>query len=790
MRRVSAPSTADGLSSGSRNGGRRNGHEAAAEETAGADDTGAPPASQAQMVVVANRLPFDIEKLPDGTTRVRQAPGGLVTALAPILSRRHGAWIGWPGSADVELEPTTTDGLSLHPLTLTADEVDKYYEGFSNETLWPLYHDAVVESQFHREWWEAYQKVNERFAEAAADLAAPGATVWVHDYQLQLVPQFLRRLRPDVRIGFFLHIPFPPVELFMRLPWRAQIVNGLLGADLIGFQLPGGARNFGRLAKSLTGAMTTGGTIEHDGRQIRAASYPIAIDSAGQSALAATPKVHDAARALRADLGDPAKIILGVDRLDYTKGIDVRLRAFSELLKEGDPAVQDAVMVQIATPSRERLGSYRRMREQIEQQVGALNGDYGRIGRPAVHYLHQSLPREELAAFYVAADVMTVTPFRDGMNLVAKEYVACRVDGGGVLLLSEFTGAAKELRASLLVNPYDTDGVKRHLRQALTMPAVEARRRMRSLRRQVLTHDVDRWAAAFLSALENTRDHVADAMNRLPGDVTAKLHQVAETQRLLVATDFDGCLAPIVDDPATARPLPESMEALQSLTVTPGTVVAVVSGRALADLEMLLGPADRVHLVGSHGAETSAEDREETPLLSTGDAKRLARLRLELQQITAEYPGVRLELKPTGVAVHLRGMDPDDAEAVTVAVEENPATWPGVHLLRGKKVLELTVVTTNKGRALRALVKANHCTATVFIGDDITDENAFGVLEDGDVGIKVGNGRTSAGTRIADPHRVADVLNVLADLRRRVIKRRSQHAAGTSGPLPRDQPAG
>jgi trehalose 6-phosphate synthase/phosphatase len=774
-----APNTANGEANGY---GRQS-----ADSAAGHDESA--PTNQAQMVVVANRLPFDLEKLPDGSTRARQAPGGLVTALAPILSRRQGAWIGWPGSADVTLEPTTTDGLSLHPVMLTSDDVDNYYEGFSNETLWPLYHDAVVESQFHRDWWESYQRVNERFAEAAAELAAPGATVWVHDYQLQLVPQFLRRLRPDVRIGFFLHIPFPPVELFMRLPWRTQIVQGLLGADLIGFQLPGGARNFARLAKSLASAVTTGGTIEYDGRTIRAGAYPISIDSAEQSALAATPRIHDAAKQLREDLGQPSKIILGVDRLDYTKGIDVRLRAFGELLAEDDPAVANAVMVQIATPSRERLGSYRRMREAIEQQVGSLNGDYGRIGRPAVHYLHQSLPREDLAAFYVAADVMTVTPFRDGMNLVAKEYVACRVDGGGVLLLSEFTGAAKELRAGLLVNPYDTDGVKDGLRAALTMSSVESRRRMRSLRRQVLTHDVDRWAAAFLSALERTRDHVADAVARLPSEVVAAIAEVAETERLLVATDFDGCLAPIVDDPASAKPIPESMEALRSLTVTPGTVVAVVSGRALSDLQHLLGPIERIHLVGSHGAETSAEDRDDAAL-SAEDARRLGRLRLELQQITAEYRGVRLELKPTGIAVHLRGMNPSDAQAVTTQIEENPATWAGVHLLRGKMVLELTVVTTNKGRALKALMKANHCTATVFIGDDVTDENAFGVLVDGDVGIKVGSGRTAADVRIADPSRVADVLHVLADNRRRAQKRRSQHAAGTSGPVAKVQTSG
>jgi trehalose 6-phosphate synthase/phosphatase len=313
---------------------------------------------------------------------------------------------------------------------------------------------------------------------------------------------------------------------------------------------------------------------------------------------------------------------------------------------------------------------------------------------------------------------------------------------------------------------------------------------MRSLRRQVLTHDVDRWAAAFLSALERTRDHVADAIARLPGEVVAAIAEVAETERLLVATDFDGCLAPIVDDPATAKPIPESMEALRSLTVTPGTVVAVVSGRALSDLQNLLGPIERIHLVGSHGAETSNEDRDDAAVLSPEDARRLGRLRLELQQITAEYRGVRLELKPTGIAVHLRGMNPSDAQAVTTQIEENPATWAGVHLLRGKMVLELTVVTTNKGRALKALMKANHCTATVFIGDDVTDENAFGVLVDGDVGIKVGSGRTAADVRIADPSRVADVLHVLADNRRRAQKRRSQHAAGTSGPVAKAQTSG
>ncbi len=738
-------------------------------------------------MVVANRLPFDLEQQADGTTRARQAPGGLVTALAPILSRREGAWIGWPGSSDAQIGPTTADGLSLQPISLTRAEVDDYYEGFSNATLWPLYHDAVVPSEFHRPWWDAYRTVNDRFARRAAEVAAPNATVWIHDYQLQLVPQMLRRLRPDVRIGFFLHIPFPPGELFNRLPWRRQILTGLLGADLIGFQLPGGTRNFVRLAKSLLDVPTSGGLLSHDGRTIRAGAFPISIDSGAQSALAATPEVHEAARKLRADLGNPAKIILGVDRLDYTKGIDVRLRAFRELLAEKDPSVDDAVMIQIATPSRERLDSYIRMREGIERQVGSLNGDFGKIGRPAVHYLHQSLPREELAAFYVAADVMTVTPLRDGMNLVAKEYVACRVDGGGTLLLSEFAGAARELRAALQVNPYDTDGVKDGLRAALSMPTVAARRQMRSLRRQVLTHDVDRWAAAFLSALEGTRDHIADARNRLPAEVLEALSEISETQRLLVGTDFDGTLAPIVDDPATARALPEAVEALRSLATIPGTIVAVISGRSLADLRMLLGDTDALQLVGSHGAEVSGRsiDGGQHPEhtgrseLSTKAAARLAKLRRALQSITSQYKGVTLEPKPTGIAVHLRSADSGDARAVTKAIEEDPATWPGVHLLRGKMVLELTVVATDKGRALQALGHDNHCTATMFIGDDITDENAFLSLGPGDVGVKVGGGSTAADVRIADPARVADLLHVLDSARRRARGRLSRDASGT-----------
>jgi trehalose 6-phosphate synthase len=463
-----------------------------------------------QFVVVANRLPVDLERLPDGTTTWKRSPGGLVTALEPLLRRHSGAWIGWPGVPDTDVEPIFEDGLHMCPVRLSENDVAEYYEGFSNATLWPLYHDVIVKPIYQREWWDRYVDVNRRFAEATSRVAAKNATVWVQDYQLQLVPKMLRELRGDLTIGFFLHIPFPPVELFMQMPWRTAIVEGLLGADLVGFQLPGGAQNFLILARRLVGANTSRGSVgvrsrfgevEYGSRVVRVGAFPISIDSAELDRKAHERGIRRRAHEIRSELGNPRKILLGVDRLDYTKGIDVRLKAFSELLAEGRAKRDDTVFVQLATPSRERVESYQALREDIEQLVGRINGEYGEVGHPVVQYLHRPAPRDELIAFYVASDVMLVTPLRDGMNLVAKEYVACRSDLGGALVLSEFAGAADELRQAYLVNPHDLDGVKDAIEAALNQTPEEGRRRMRALRRQVLTHDVDRWARSFLDAL-------------------------------------------------------------------------------------------------------------------------------------------------------------------------------------------------------------------------------------------------------------------------------------------------
>jgi trehalose 6-phosphate synthase len=454
------------------------------------------------FVVVANRLPVDRIENPDGTMSWRTSPGGLVTAFKPLMRRFQGAWVGWTGAPDEHREPFVADGIHLHPVTLSSEDVEDYYEGFSNATLWPLYHDVIAQPEFHREWWDAYVRVNQRFADSTAEITEPGALVWVQDYQLQLVPQMLRAQRPDLRIGFFLHIPFPPKELFQRLPWRNQILSGLIGADLVGFQLPGGAQNFVRLVHQRLGLRTHRDRIHtEDGRVVGARAYPISIDAELMHSLAIKPETQERAAEIRRDLGDPEVLFLGVDRLDYIKGLPERLLAFGELFETGHIDPDRASFVQVATPSRERVEQYRQLRDDIDRLVGRINGDVGRLGRVPITYLHTSFEREEMAAFYRAADIMVVTPLRDGMNLVAKEFIACRTGDNGALVLSEFAGAARELRQAYLVNPYDINGLKERLLEAMNDNPLNHARRMKQMRRNVFENDVNRWAQYFLDDL-------------------------------------------------------------------------------------------------------------------------------------------------------------------------------------------------------------------------------------------------------------------------------------------------
>ncbi len=470
-----------------------------------ADKVGAPGKGwfvnkRAQIVIVANRLPVNRVRQ-GGSYTWQTSPGGLVSAVTPIFKKGASRWVGWAGYPGAAPEPFQHEGIHNLPVRLSRDEIETFYEGFCNRTVWPLYHDAVRTPEYRRRWWRPYVEVNRRFAEAAAGAVTRGGKVWVHDYHLQLAPAIIRELRPDVRVGFFLHIPFPPQELFAQLPWRQPILTGLLGADVVGFQTRVGAQNFSQLARRFAAAEGTRDELTYGGRKIHPGAFPASIDVDRFEQLARSEAVQRRTKEFRRRLGAGRRIILGVDRMDYTKGIDIRLHAYRGLLRSQRATLGECVFVQVAVPSRERVEQYGDLRAHVERLVGEINGEFGELGRTPIHYLHRNLPTEELVALYLAADVMLVTPLRDGMNLVAKEYVASRIDGTGVLVLSEFTGSAKELQSALLVNPHDIDGLEAALHTALHMPIGEQKDRMKSLRRALRRNDVFHWANTFMEAL-------------------------------------------------------------------------------------------------------------------------------------------------------------------------------------------------------------------------------------------------------------------------------------------------
>ena len=451
------------------------------------------------LVIAANRLPVTI----DSEGQWQTSPGGLVRALFPIVKASRGAWVGWTGQAGGSSDVIHADGIEMHPIPISADEMNRYYEGFSNDTLWPLYHDAIKTSNFDNDNWNAYVAVNERFAVRLANIAPQNAAVWLHDYHLQLVPRMLREQRSDIRIGWFNHIPFPPLELFQRLPWRTEIIEGLLGADVLGFQRERGARNFIAAAHELVGATEVDDDlVNFEGHNVHVSNFPISIDVADFELLASGRSTRRQTAQIRTRLGDPEVILLGVDRLDYTKGIGARLRAFGRLLDSGRLDPERHVLVQIATPTRQNVELYQEERREIEQIVGEINGVHSRLGFPVIHYLHQMLPLDQLIPLYRAGDVMLVTPFRDGMNLVAKEYVAAHVDGDGVLVLSEFTGAADELQQALLVNPHDERAFEDVIVRAVEMHRHERRPRMESMRESIASSNVSDWAKSYLEVLD------------------------------------------------------------------------------------------------------------------------------------------------------------------------------------------------------------------------------------------------------------------------------------------------
>jgi trehalose 6-phosphate synthase/phosphatase len=724
-----------------------------------------------RLLIVSNRLPITLHAGADGAVAVEHSSGGLATGLKGPHQQLGGLWIGWPG----ELEGLTESArdevdrrlgeLKLAAVPLTRDEVARYYEGYSNAVLWPVFHYAVERLPPIVGNFDAYEAVNRRFADAVADRYEPGDLVWVHDYQLMLVPGMLRERIPDARIGFFLHIPFPSSEIFRVVPNREALLEGLLGADLVGFHTATFVRHFVSSVLRLLGATTEVDRIAFRGRETRLGVFPMGVDAAHFSALAESEDVRALAESHRRW---GAKLLVGIDRLDYTKGIPRRLLAFERLLRDC-PELHGCVrLVQVAVPSREKVEAYVEFREEIDALVGRIHGEWATAEWSPIHYLYRGLSEREIVSLYRAADAVLVTPLRDGMNLVAKEFVASRPDGDGVLVLSEFAGAAAELSEALLVNPYDVDRTAEVFRRALEMGEEERRARMAILRERVMRSNVHGWARAFLAKLE-TAAATPDVSRLSPrADVSAAIERAHRAEHLVLLLDYDGTLVPFAPTPDLAAPNAELLDLLRRLAARPRTEVHVVSGRKKSTLERWLGRVP-VSLHAEHGLWSRAVNGQWKSGELPPSPWREGVLSI-LREFADRTPGSLVEEKTVGLAWHYRAADPDygaaQAKDLSLTLSTMLSNVP-VELLLGDKVLEIRPHGIHKGRIVGEVLAAAQAGAlAVALGDDRTDEDLFAALPEGAIAIHVGPSPSRAPIRVADVAAARALLAAIAAERR------------------------
>jgi trehalose 6-phosphate synthase/phosphatase len=723
-----------------------------------------------RVLIVSNRLPVTVKRTDDGF-QVEMSAGGLATGLRGVHEQSSGLWIGWPGVGDDELSDgdrarlaSRFDELRVVPVALSADEVERYYEGFCNGILWPLFHYLVGTLPLEFQGYDLYESVNRRFAEAVCARYQPGDVIWVHDYQLMLVPSMVRARIPEARIGYFLHIPFPSSEVFRALPFRAQLLRGLLGADLIGFHTASYMRHFASSALRMLGIATELQILHVGERRVRLGVFPMGIDVDSFAAMAAAGDTRARAAEVRGQ--GEVKIVLGVDRMDYTKGLRRRLLAFERLLQKHPELHGKVRLVQCAAPSRTNVHAYQAFRQEVEAQVGQMVGRYATPEWVPVHFIMRGMPLEEIVPLYLAADVMLVTPIRDGMNLVAKEFVASRPDEDGVLVLSEFAGAASELPEALIINPFDIEGTAEQIHHALTLAPEERRTRMRGLRKRVLSASVQQWAQSFLDAIDAiARDRVPRTAPT-PDNVMREVRHLLDTaEKLVLVLDYEGTLMPFAATPPLARPDGEVRHLLATLAARPGTEVHVMSGRDRETMARWLGDLP-LTLHAEHGFWTrpAGGEAHETDTLS--DVHWREPVRELLRGFAGRTPGALVEEKAVGLAFHYRSVEPDfaaqQANELRQHLLEMFSNAP-VAIVAGDKVIEVRPQSVHKGRIVERIRERLPDALLVVMGDDDSDEDAFAALPEGAVSIHVGPGYSQARYRLLTIGDARDVLHDLVD---------------------------
>lgn len=701
--------------------------------------------------------------------------GGLVSALGAYLARRKEEaaelseylWVGWPGNSIAEADqPMVRRCLRTEhgcdPVFLATDVMDKFYLGFCNKTVWPLFHYFPTLTVYEEEMWEVYEAVNRQFCEVIAQLAQPDDVIWIHDYHFMLLPAMLRERCPNNSIGFFLHIPFPAYEVFRMLPrkWAAGLVEGLLGSDVVGFHTVDYVRHFLTAVLRLTGYQHQIGRLMYQGREVRVDAFPIGIDFEKYHDTACLPKIRREAELIRRKLVQQ-KAILSVDRLDYTKGIAKRLRAYELFLERHSEWHQEVIMLLLVVPSRIGVDRYQDMRREIDELVGRINGRFGDIGWAPIAYLYKNLGLQALSSLYSAADVALVTPLRDGMNLVAKEFVASRTQDDGVLILSEMAGAARELPEALIINPNSREEMAEAIHQALVMPASEQAERIRTMRDNVRRYDVHRWGWLFLHALQNlsTANQLTADKRLTEEKMTSLVRQFALTNRRALIFDYDGTLVPLARTPDQAVPGEYLLRLLRALTADQRNDVTIVSGRPREFLQQHFGDL-RSTLVAEHGAWLKRRGGIWRKRVFPDDTWKQRIVPL-LEYYVERLPASFLEEKECSVAWHYRLSDAESADFMAQELKfelSNLLLQTNMEVLEGNKVLEVRAKAANKGSAVLAALDDGNYELILAAGDDWTDEDMFQVLPGTAMTIRVGVRPTAANYLLEEQHELITLL--------------------------------
>tara|TARA_B100000315_G_scaffold122793_1_gene112730 strand:- start:18460 stop:20640 length:2181 start_codon:yes stop_codon:yes gene_type:complete len=724
-----------------------------------------------KLIIVSNRLPVSMERRKGGLS-FQQGAGGLATGIASFYKTYESIWVGWPGIDSDKIEKNKEEirkrlisEFNCHPVFLPKRDFDNYYSGFCNNTIWPLFHYFPQHTVYKENFWKSYKRINELFCEEVLTIAKEEDVIWIHDYQLMLLPKLLREKLPDATIGFFLHIPFPSFELFRILPWRNELLEGLIGSDLIGFHTYDYALNFLKSSQRLLGYEQDMGQIHSHDRVIKVDTFPLGIEFKRYYESREDPKVEKEIEKLKKDVGK-YQVILSIDRLDYTKGIIERLEGFNTFLEKNPEYKEKVVCILVAVPSRSQVTQYKMLKSQVDELIGKINGKHGTIGWIPIHYLYKFLPYAPLTALYNIADISLVTPLRDGMNLIAKEYIATKTDGNGVLILSEMTGAAKELGEALIVNPNNNEEMADAIKKALEMPGLERIEKTRIMQKRIERYNVVKWAEDFVGKLKSTKILQRETHTRVLKIEEAEKLKInyKRSSRCLFFLDYDGTLTQFFERPENAKPNNEVLGLLESLSSNKKNEVVLISGREKETLNKWFGHLN-LNIISEHGV-WMRKKQESWVMLEPlkNDWKDEIKEILELH--VDRTPGSFIEEKEFSLVFHYRRVDPEIGSVRVSELKDNLlglTSNKNLQVLEGHKVIDIKNSEINKGHAVLKWLSKNNWDFILSVGDDVTDEDMFSVMPESAYSIKVGLHPTCAKYNIKSPLEVIYLLKKLVD---------------------------